>query len=94
MKKKDLKILRLKKNEELKSLGYEKKKELLRIGAEVKVGKEKNLKKVKMLRKNIAQILTLIREKEIWEEEKEKFERKNRINPKARKRQSSKVKKS
>ena len=49
MKKKDLKILRLKKNEELKSLGYEKKKELLRIGAEVKVGKEKNLKKVKML---------------------------------------------
>ncbi len=65
MKKKGLKDLRVKEIDELKKLVSEKRKETSVIYAKVKTGQEKNLKKVKGLKKEIAQILTIIREKEI-----------------------------
>ncbi len=65
MKKKGLKDLRAKEIDELKKLVSEKRKETSVIYAKVKTGQEKNLKKVKGLKKEIAQILTIIREKEI-----------------------------
>lgn len=65
MKKKGLKDLRVKEIDELKKLVSEKRKETSVIYTKVKTGQEKNLKKVKGLKKEIAQILTIIREKEI-----------------------------
>ncbi len=65
MKKKDLKNLRAKEIDELRKLVSEKKKEVAVIYGKVKVGQEKNLKKMKGLKKEIAQILTIIGEKEI-----------------------------
>jgi ribosomal protein L29 len=67
MKKKDLQNIRTKKIKTLEKLVGEKKLELVKIRLAMKVGKEKNLKKAKNLRREIAQILTIIREKELIE---------------------------
>ncbi len=65
MKKKDLKGLQAKEAGELRKLVSEKKEEVDITYTKVKAGQEKNLKKIKGLKKEIAQILTIIREKEI-----------------------------
>lgn len=68
MKKKDFSALRKKELSELKKLADEKKKEVMKVKAEIKAGREKNLKVAGSLGKDLAQILTLVREKEILEQ--------------------------
>lgn len=65
MKIKDLQNLRTKDAKELYNLVKQKEVEYLKSKTEIKVGREKNLKKVKVIRKDIARILTIIKEKEI-----------------------------
>ena len=65
MKKKQLKSIRAKEEKELKKILDDKRKSASELYAKMKVGQEKNLKKVKMLRRDISQILTILREKEI-----------------------------
>lgn len=72
MKKKELQELRIKKIAELRKLLSKKKKEAEVTYGKMKAGQEKNLKKAKNLKRDIAQILTLIREKQFLEEEKKK----------------------
>ncbi|MGB6838750.1 MAG: 50S ribosomal protein L29 [Microgenomates group bacterium] len=72
MKKKELQELRVKKIAELRKLLSKKKKEAEVTYGKIKAGQEKNLKKAKNLKRDIAQILTLIREKQFLEEEKKK----------------------
>jgi len=72
MKKKDLQAARNKKVSELKKLVSKKKQEVEVLQAKVKAGQEKNLKKAKNIRIEIAQLLTLIREKEIIKKEEKK----------------------
>lgn len=72
MKKKDLQAARNKKMSELKNLVSKKKQEVEVLQAKVKAGQEKNLKKAKNIRIEIAQLLTLIREKEIIKKEEKK----------------------
>jgi ribosomal protein L29 len=69
MKKNELKQARLKSFEELKKLVDQNKLELASFYAKVSVGGGKNLKKTKNLKVDIAQLLTLMREKEIIEAE-------------------------
>ena len=65
MKKNDYKNLKTKKAEDLKKMISEKKLELLKLLSN-KVSKgDKNLKKGRNLKKEIAQILTLVRESEL-----------------------------
>lgn len=70
MKKKDLKDIRSKKIDELRKMVDEKKKEAAETFSKTKGGQESNVKKYKNQRKDIAQILTVIREKEIIEKMK------------------------
>lgn len=72
MKKKELQELRIKKMAELRKLLSKRKKEADVTYGKMKAGQEKNLKKAKNLKRDIAQILTLIREKQFLEEEKKK----------------------
>lgn len=65
MKSKDLRDLKLKEIDVLTKMVDDKKKDLKKAMVEIKVTKEKNLKKAKLVRREIAQILTIIREKEI-----------------------------
>lgn len=65
MKKTELKTLRGKKLEELKKLSKEKKFEIVKTLAKMASGQEKNLKKAKNLKKNLAQIETIVKEMEI-----------------------------
>lgn len=74
MKKKELKDLKAKEAYELNKLLGEKRVEFTKNSLDLKVGREKNLKKVKNLRRDIAQILTIIREKEIATKEASKQE--------------------
>lgn len=69
MKKKDLTDLRNKKTNELEKLLAKKRNELVNTYAKIKAGQEKNLKKAKNIRRDVAQILTIIREKELLEQE-------------------------
>lgn len=69
MKKKDIRDLRLKSPKELMKMVAEKKKELAVFTSGVVLQKEKNVKKGKLARKEIARVLTLLREKEILEVE-------------------------
>lgn len=78
MKKKDLQGLRNKKIIELDKIVIKKRQESVLAHAKIKTGQEKKIKKVKNLRLEIAQILTIIREKQILEEV-EKKETKNSI---------------
>lgn len=70
MKTKDLKQLRTKTIKELEGLVRDKKQELLLYYAKIKAGKEKNTSLIKKVRRDIAQILTIIKEKEILERRK------------------------
>ena len=70
MKKKDKEVLRTRQLEEVKKTLVEKRAELARTTSEIYGGKEKNLKKGKNLRREIAQILTIIKEREILKEAK------------------------
>lgn len=72
MKKQDLKELTKKTIKELESLLEQKRKDLLSVSLAIQAGKEKNLKKAKAVRLDIAQILTIIREKQLWEEKSNK----------------------
>lgn len=72
MKKKDLKDLREKGIKEINKAVAKNKQEVAMTGAKMKAGQEKKIKKVKHLRREIAQMLTIIREKEILEEESKK----------------------
>ena len=65
MKKKELNKLREKSIKQLQTLVDKKKLELVKIQSKMKVGKEKNLKSTKNLKRDVAQILTIIREKEL-----------------------------
>jgi ribosomal protein L29 len=69
MKKKDLTDLRNKKINELEKLVSKKRNELINTYAKIKAGQEKNLKKAKNIRRDVAQILTIIREKELLKKE-------------------------
>ena len=69
MKKKDLTDLRNKKINELEKLLSKKRNELINTYAKIKAGQEKDLKKAKNIRRDVAQILTIIREKELLKKE-------------------------
>lgn len=78
MKRKDfLQELRKKDKSELFQLLQEKKKEAKMVFVKIKSQKEKNLRKYKNLRKDIARILTCIREKEIAESIKKEVKDEN-----------------
>lgn len=72
MKKTDLTSLRTKEIKELTKTLKDKKVELLKLTQKIKSGSEKNLKKGRLLRHDIAQILTIIKEKEIVSSEEAK----------------------
>lgn len=71
MKKKDLQSLRSKSIKELKKTVTDKKLEASEVFVKIKSGQEKDLKKVKNLRTDIAQILTVIKEKEIMDKKEQ-----------------------
>lgn len=73
MKKKDLMKLRERKLEDLKSLADKTRDELIKIGLNLAAKREKNLKMVKSQRRELAQILTIIKEKEILQKESKKI---------------------
>lgn len=72
MKKKDFKDLKAKETKDLVKMVVAKKDDLAKTVPNLKAGKEKNLKKAKNLKKEIAQILGLIKEKEIMKKEETK----------------------
>lgn len=65
MKRKELNDLRNKSDDQLKKMLDKKKIDVMKIKAKLKVAKEKDLKRVKNLKKEISQIKTVIREKEL-----------------------------
>lgn len=65
MKKNDLNNMRKKKKEDIEKTLVKKLEELEKTKMDMSLGQESNLKKVKMLKKDVAQLKTLIREKEI-----------------------------
>jgi len=74
MKRKEFTELRGKDIKALSKLAFEKKVEAMKVKVAMTGGKEKNLKVYKNIRHEIAQILTLIREKEIIEKMQPKKE--------------------
>ena len=85
MKIKDLKDIRTKEMKEIRNLIGKKKIELLELMVKIKSGGEKNLKKVKNLRKDISQILTIKLEKELTEKETEMEKEKSQKNKSVKK---------
>lgn len=69
MKRNDLIKLREKTKEELKGLAEVKKLEFMKVEANIKAKREKNLKKAKILRHELSQVLTILRERELMDEE-------------------------
>lgn len=65
MKTNDLKSLKIKEPSELKKILVTKRSELLKLVSKKVASGEKNLKKSRNLRKEIAQVLTIIKEEEI-----------------------------
>lgn len=65
MKKKELSGLKNKEVKDLKKLFWSKKLDVQRVKMNIAAGKEKNLKSFKNMRRDIAQIATVIKEKEI-----------------------------
>lgn len=63
MKKKELSEIRAKGKEELDKLVSEKKLELGKVQAELRLGRVKNVKVAKNLRRDIAQLMTILHEK-------------------------------
>jgi ribosomal protein L29 len=75
MKKKEFNDLRMKDIKTLRKLATEKKIEAAKKKMEIIGSKEKNLKSTNNLRHDLAQILTLVREKEIMEKLQPKEEK-------------------
>ncbi len=71
MKKKEIISTRSKTVSELKDLAATKKEELAKVRTDITITREKNLKKAKNLRKEISQLLTIAKEKELTEANKE-----------------------
>lgn len=69
MKRKDLVDLKTKEVEDLNKILGEKKTKLEKLMVNISAGKEKNLKSASNLRRDISQILTIMREKEILKKE-------------------------
>lgn len=63
MKQKELQELRTKTAEELTAMVAQKRVELAKIKAELATGRHKNIKIVKNLRRDVSQMLTVLREK-------------------------------
>ena len=78
MKKKDLKALRTKNEQDIRSTLEKKRAEVLDGFLKVKTGKQKNKKVIRTLRKDVAQILTILREREIVKDMEKVVEDKNR----------------
>ena len=72
MKKNDLATLRQKEVKDLEKMIKEKKIELAKTQVNRVAGKEKNVKKASILRREISQILTIVREGEILKKEEVK----------------------
>jgi large subunit ribosomal protein L29 len=72
MKKNELNEHKNKTLQELNDMVDGKKLEIIKVTMEIKAGKEKNFKKAGNLRKNLAQIKTIIKEKELANEKEEK----------------------
>ena len=70
MKKKDLQAFKDKKIEDLRKVVSDKQMEISKVVTEMYAGKEKNLKKTKNLKRELAQVLTLLRQKELEGETK------------------------
>lgn len=75
MKKKDLINIKSRSSKDIIKLVFEKKSELKKKNLEIKSGKEKNLKVSKNLRRDISQLLTLIKQAQIIEQNTEKVEK-------------------
>lgn len=71
MKKKDKDALRTKEIGEVKKTLVQKREELKKTTSDMYGGKEKNLKKRRNLRREIAQILTILKEREFVEKTRE-----------------------
>ena len=71
MKKKELNEFRTKDVKEMARILADKKMEIIKVLANVRVSREKNLKKVKSVRREIAQISTIIHEAETTLKERE-----------------------
>jgi len=69
MKRREINELRTKSKEELTELAEKTRLEITKAKAYISALKEKNLKKVKNLRHDLAQILSILREKDIIEKE-------------------------
>ncbi len=69
MKKKEFADLKTKKVSELGKMVFDKKAGITKLYADLSTGKEKNLKKAMSVRRDIAQILTVISQMEIVEKE-------------------------
>jgi len=65
MKKKEIKTLKTKSNDDLLKTLEKKRLELLKTTLKIKAGEEKNVKKAKNLRIDISQILTILKENEL-----------------------------
>ncbi|MCH7729924.1 50S ribosomal protein L29 [Patescibacteria group bacterium] len=78
MKKNDLNSLRAKTVAELRKEAAKRQVELSSFYAKIKAGQEKNLKRAKNARRDLAQILTLIRQKELLEQRAENKEHRKR----------------
>ena len=74
MKKNDIADLRKKELKELEKMLEDKKMQMYKARTDVKTGKEKNLKKAKNIKREIALIATLVREKEFMAQAQEKQE--------------------
>jgi len=73
MKKNELKAVRTKSSAELAKMLDDKTADLEKVRLDLVSGKEKNLKKAKNLKKEIAQVLTVINEKTLIEAEKKEI---------------------
>ena len=78
MKKKDLAGTRKKTIEELRGLVEKKSAELAKVKVAMKAGQEKNLKKAKLIRHEISQLLSIYREKELIEKLEKETEKKEK----------------
>lgn len=69
MKIKELNSLRTKETDELEKLLAGKKAEVMKVQVKVKVSKDKNLKHVKSLKRDISQLSTILAEKRLVEQD-------------------------
>lgn len=72
MKKKEMNEVKAKDIKEMEKILSEKKTDIMKTRAQIVASKEKNLKKIKMAKRDISQISTIIREKQIAEKLKDK----------------------